>query len=108
MKNFIHNQEILLNADADFFKRECCENGSDHAKKKLSQPERIAELCWDGMLPEMLPYLCERDEDGKPLALWEIEQGEKLMYLRFGEMHHSVNNPFSIHPSVFLVYASYN
>jgi len=93
---------------ARFFKQEICERSPKSETKKLSQPDLIAELCWSGLLPEMLPQVTENGLDGQPLTLWEVEQGNKLMYLRLGEMRHSVNNPDSIHPSVFLIYTSYN
>ncbi len=108
MKKVIQNQEMLLNMHARFFKQEICEKSSKSEIKKLSQPDLIAELCWNGLLPEMLPQISENGLDGLPLTLWEVEQGSNLLYLRLGEMRHSVNNPYSIHPSVFLIYTSYN
>jgi len=59
MKQNNHNQEILLNSHCSFFKREYAEKLDGKQQKKLSQKEKIAELCWNGLLPSILPEISE-------------------------------------------------
>ena len=54
MKKKISNQEILLMQNSSFFKQDWCEKATNARTKKLSQKDLVIQLCWDGVLPELL------------------------------------------------------
>ena len=102
------NQEILLNSNSSFFKRDYCEQQAKPSAKKLSQKEQVVNLCWNGMLPEILPEIADTDRHEKPLILWEINETQQMLDLRLGEMDQNLNDEFSINPYVYLTLMEYN
>jgi len=95
MKNDIAIQELLLNVHSSFCKREWCER--DERKPALSAAERLKNLCWDGLLPELLPEICIK-EDNKPLILWEMMGMSNLLHLKMGGYDVKLNPELSVHP----------
>lgn len=108
MKNITTNQEILLLPGTSFFKRDWCEKNNSTHTNKLSQKEQLIQLCWNGMLPVLLPEINETDVGEKPLTLWEINETRKLLDLRLGEFNQTLNDEWSINPYVYLVLAEMN
>lgn len=105
MKKIITNLEILLETGSSFFKRDWCELSGNTNDKKLSQKEQLIKLCWNGMLKEMIPEICETEPGKKPLTLWEINESGNLLDLRFGDFDREMNDEWSINPYVFLTFA---
>lgn len=97
METHILNQEVLLNINSSFFKREYCEKGDKDSTKKLSKTEVVKALCWDGFLPELLPEVCSR-VNNKPLTLWELLETQRLLHLRFGNYQDKLEGTFSLNP----------
>ena len=108
MKQIYSNQEILLNSNSSFFKREYAEREQKNSSKKLSQQEQIAEMCWNGLLPELLPEICDTGANQKPLSIWEINATSQMIDLRLGEFNENLNDAFSINPYVYLTLMEYN
>ncbi|RYY71703.1 MAG: hypothetical protein EOO13_02250 [Chitinophagaceae bacterium] len=108
MKHINLNQEILLNNSSSFFKRDYCEQNAKPAAKKLSQKEQIVNMCWNGLLPELLPEITDRSSNNKPLIIWEINETENLLDLRLGEQDQTLNDEFSINPYVYLSLKEYS
>ena len=108
MKHINLNQEILLISNSSFFKRDYCELNAKPQQKKLSQKEQVANMCWNGLLPELLPEICDTGRDEKPLILWEINETQQMLDLRLGELDENLNNEFSINPYVYLTLMEYN
>ena len=108
MKHINLNQEILLHSNSSFFKRDYCEQNTKPSSKKLSQKEQVVNMCWNGLLPELLPEICGTDIDEKPLILWEINETRNMLDLRFGELDQNLNDEFSINPYVYLTLMEYN
>jgi hypothetical protein len=108
MKQITNNQEILLLPASSFFNRDWCEKGANSRSKQLSQKEQVIELCWNGMLPHILPEICETLEGEKNRTLWEINETGNLLDLRLGEFNHPMNNAWSINPYIFMVWAELN
>ena len=108
MKPIKLSQEILLNSNSSFFKRDYCELNAKPQQKKLSQKEQVANMCWNGLLPELLPEICDTGRDEKPLILWEINETQQMLDLRLGELDENLNNEFSINPYVYLTLMEYN
>jgi len=95
MNNFTINQEILLNTNTSFCKRDYTEKELKKNAKRLSRREALKTLCWDGVLPELLPEICHISNN-KPLTLWELLETENLLHLRLGEYQQKIEHEFSI------------
>ncbi len=108
MKQFNSNQEILLNGSSSFFKKEYAVKSQNKDTKKLNQKEQIADMVWNGLLPELLPEISEIDARNKPLAIWEINTTQNLVDIRLGEEDENLNDEFSINPYVMLTLKDYN
>ncbi len=108
MKNITTNQEILLLPGTSFFKRDWCEKDNSTHSKRLSQKEQLIQLCWNGMLQEMLPEINETTPAQKPLTIWEINETSNLLDLRLGEFNELMNDDWSINPYVFMAMAEMN
>jgi len=108
MKHITTNQEILLIPGTSFFKRDWCEKEEKQHSKKLSHKEQLIQLCWNGVLPELLPEICATTPQNKPLTLWEINESAKLLDLRLGEFNETLNDGFSINPFVCILMAEMN
>jgi hypothetical protein len=108
MKHINLNQEILLNSNSSFFKRDYCEQNTKPQQKKLSQKEQVVNMCWNGLLKELLPEICDTDRNEKPLILWEINETQQMLDLRLGELDQNLNDEFSINPYVYLTLLEYN
>ncbi|RYY47531.1 MAG: hypothetical protein EOO06_12320 [Chitinophagaceae bacterium] len=108
MKQINLNQEILLNSSSSFFKKDYCEQNAKPADKQLSQKEQVVNMCWNGLLPELLPEISDRGTDSKPLPLWEINETQQMLDLRLGEFDENLNDEFSINPYVYLSLKEYN
>lgn len=91
-----------------FFKKDLCEKDTKTNQKKLSGKEKLMNLCWDGLLPELLPEISETGSKKKPLTIWEINATNHLLDLRLGEYDESMNDEFSINPYVYLTLMEYN
>ncbi len=108
MKKTSTNQEILLVPKSHCLKKDWCEKNAKPNQKKLSHKEQLIELCWNGMLPEMLPEIVETSSKKKPLTIWEINETGHLLDIRQGENDESMNDEFSINPYVYLTLMEYN
>jgi hypothetical protein len=95
MNNFTINQEILLNTNTSFCKRDHTEKEPGKNAKRLSKKEALKTLCWDGVLPELLPEICHIS-GSKPLILWELLETENLLHLKLGEYQQKIEHAFSI------------
>lgn len=104
MKKITTSREILLLPKSNFFQRDWCElNNGDHSKK-LSPKEQLIQICWNGLLREIIPEICETGEGNKPLTLWEINESGNLLDLRYGDFNQELNDEWSINPYVYLTY----
>ncbi|MEO6407086.1 MAG: hypothetical protein ABIY51_04910 [Ferruginibacter sp.] len=102
MKQVYVNQEMLLRPASSMFNKEWCANETGNDSKKLSQQEQLVQLCWNGMLPTMLPEICELSSQGKNLTIWEINETQNLVDLRMGETDIFMNDEWSINPYVVM------
>lgn len=108
MKKVTINQEILLHPGSRFFERDWCELKNDTGAKKLSKKERLIQLCWNGMLKEIIPEICKAEPGKKPPVLWEISESEHLLYLKYGDFDQSMDNEWSLNPYVSLAFERMN
>ncbi len=105
MKNNSTNQEILLLSNSSYFKRDWVELTGNKNNKQLSQKEQLIQLCWNGMLNEMIPEIMEKGKERKPLTLWEINESGNMLDLRYGDIDREINDEWCINPYVFLTFS---
>ena len=108
MKNTSTNQEILLLSNSSYFKRDWVELRDNENDKQLSQKEQLIQLCWNGMLKEMIPEILQTEPGKKPLTLWEINESGNMLDLRYGDIDEEMNDEWSINPYVYLTFAIAN
>ncbi|MEO7445842.1 MAG: hypothetical protein ABIT96_03620 [Ferruginibacter sp.] len=100
MKNFTTNQEVLLLPTCSQFRKDWCVKQETPDSKKLSEKEQLIQLCWNGMLPEILPEVTESSSEGNQLRIWEINETRNMLDIRMGELDESMNDEWSINPYV--------
>lgn len=88
-------QEILITPDSHFFTREFNEV-SGVPNKQLSPKQILAEACWNGLLKLSLPEILPE------LELININEGDRVLDLRFGVNGHHLETEFSINPYLFI------
>ena len=97
METKIVCQEILITPDSRFFSKEFDELQSPE-NHNLSQKQMLAEACWNGLLKLSLPEILPE------LELININEGDRVLDLRFGVYGHHIDTEFSINPYLFLNY----
>lgn len=101
MKTNYIQQEVLLMMGTTFSAKQCFgKNGG--GQDNLSEKENLQEACWNGLLPEMIPEICEPIEGNKKLFLWKIKEGNSFIELELGEVPEEKDDRFSIDPYAFL------
>ena len=88
-------QEILITPDSHFFTREV-EEVNEVLNKQLSPKKVLAEACWNGLLKLSLPEILPE------LDLININEGDRILDLRFGVTGHHLEAAFSINPYLFI------
>jgi len=101
MKTKSTQQEILLFTNTRFSSRQWSEKDEPGKESKLSQKEKLEEACWNGLIWQILPEICERPND-KLLTLWEINVANSFFDLKFSEFPNDIEKEFSVDPYIFL------
>ncbi len=106
MKNNFTSQEILIVINTkwgnqEYIKRET-EKETPH-----TQAENLAEACWNGLLGERLPEISIR-KNRKSLPLWELNEGNKIFYLKLGEYDAQPDREYTINPYILAAGYHYN
>lgn len=99
MKPIATQQEILLVTGTHFLSGQSFERGGkqDH----LTEKEKLEEACWNGLLQEMLPELCEVPSNYK-LFLWQIKEAISFIGIELCEYPEEKEKCLSIDPYAFL------
>jgi len=101
MKIVTAQQEILLMTGTSFSSRNWCEK--DLSDKNDVRPEEmLKEACWNGLLPDMLPEICNPLQGNKKLFLWSITDGDAFIDVLMGEVQEETENFYSINPYCFV------
>ena len=100
MKSNSTQQEILLLTDTNFSSRHSFEKG-DNNQNHLTEREQLEEACWNGLLKDMLPEICEQDAEGK-LYMWQVWKTNSFIEIELGEIPEEKESYFSIDPYSFL------
>lgn len=93
-------QELLLNVNSSFCKREWSEK-KDQQQQTQSATERLKTLCWDGMIPELLPEICVK-QNNRPLILWEMMGLSNILHLKMGGYSERLNPEYALHPYLIM------
>lgn len=102
MKTNTTQQEILLITGTTFSSRQCCERDDSGNSRQLSEKEKLEEACWNGLIKEMLPEICEQPGKAKALTLWEVREGASFLELDLSEFPAKKDKYSSIDPYSFL------
>ncbi len=102
MSTNILQQEILLIATTTFSKNQCCGKEPSEQNNHQSHKEHLEEICWNGLLDEILPEILERSSAGKGLYLWQIRQAEFYIQIELCSYPSLLDKQLSIDPYFFL------
>jgi hypothetical protein len=100
-------QEILVFTNTSFSSGDWCKKEAAENEKKNSQKEKLMEACWNGMITEMLPEICEQTVD-KSISLWKINEGNGFLDLRFAKLPATTEDEWTLNPYVFMEFQPYN
>ena len=96
MKTTTTQQEILIFTNTRFSSRDWVRK-DETEKNTLTPREQLKEACWNGLITDLLPEICERTYD-PTVTLWEINEANSFLALQFGELNSKLENEFSINP----------
>ncbi len=99
MKTNSTHQEILLVTGTSFSTRQWCEKEPGR-QKELSEREQLEEVCWNGLLYEMLPEV-NLHEENKKLFVWKVQEANSFIEVELGETPEQTNEQISIDPYLF-------
>jgi len=101
MKATYTQMEILLLTGTTFSASQFSDrNEADHNGR--TEKEILTEACWNGVLPSLLPEICEQVPAGKKMYLWDIKEADAFIELEMGEMQEDKDKFFSINPYSFI------
>lgn len=92
----IIQQEIILMTGTSFSSRQCWQKTDN--SQNYSETEHLLEACWNGLLPDMLPEICEQAGNHKKLYLWQIKENKSSIEIDLGEVPDEIEKEFSIDP----------
>jgi hypothetical protein len=98
-------QEILLMTGTKFTSRQCWQKNNSEKENFLSESDELQDACWNGLLKEMLPEICEKN---RKLYLWQIKENKSCIDIELGELPSPLEAYFSIDPYTFLAVQSEN
>lgn len=102
MKPKATQMEVMLLTGTSFSSKQIIDKMEDNRKNGLSEKEMLSEACWNGMLPDVLPELCQQIPEGKKIYLWEIQEAESFIELELGELNEERDRDTSINPYMFI------
>ncbi|CAN5178102.1 hypothetical protein BH11BAC5_BH11BAC5_26680 [soil metagenome] len=100
MKNIFTTQEILLMTNTAFSAREYSDKNENQPSKNNNQ-NKLAEACWNGLIPAMLPELFD-DPYSKRRTMWQLAECNHLLYAHLGEDGTTPDTEFTINPYVLM------
>ena len=95
MKKIYTAQEILVLINTKFAAKEWIEKNEQNANRP--PVEQLADACWNGMLHDRLPELGLM-VNYKNLPIWELREGNHLLYMKLGEQDEAPEAEFTINP----------
>lgn len=93
-------QEILLFTNTKFTSSQLASR-EEERKDNLSSLERLEEACWNGLIWQILPEICEKPTD-LSMTLWEINVANSFFDLKFSDYPKEVEREYSVDPYKFM------
>jgi len=100
MKDIFTTMEILLMTNTKFSAREYSDKNETQPSKNKGQ-NKLAEACWNGMIPAVLPELFD-NPDNKKLTMWQLLECNHLLYAQLGEAPVLPETEFTLNPYLFI------
>ncbi|MEO6839115.1 MAG: hypothetical protein ABI185_12060 [Ginsengibacter sp.] len=94
-------QEILIMTGTSFSSRLYCQDIGIN-NKIYTETEHLQEACWNGLLPAMLPEICEWAFQNKTLYLWQVKENRSCIEIDIAEAPSMMERIYSIDPYAFL------
>lgn len=107
MRSTTTYQELIVFTNTRFSTRDWSLREDESKGKELPPKEKLKNACWNGLIPELLPEVCEKTYDPS-LTLWEVFEAEHFVELVFGDDFQKTENFFSINPYQSLEGKLYN
>lgn len=89
-------QEILVVINTKFAAEEYMKNEEEKGKP-LSDTEKLADACRNGMVRARIPEI-SMHKNRKPLPIWELREGEHVLYMKLGEKDEQPDPEYTINP----------
>ncbi len=103
MKQENIHQEILLMTTSCFSSGKLCQGSNyEGSLSHKSDPEKLAEACWSGLLHETMPELVQKTESGKSLYIWQIQHCPTSLQISLSNATFSIEPELSIDSHLFL------
>ena len=100
-------QEVLLIRGTSFIAEGLSRKDDTRHNNHLFDNERLEEACWNGLIWETLPEICEWSGNGT-LTLWAINEADSFLDLLFGDFKERGEKAFSVNPYVFMQIQHFN
>ena len=81
MKANSTQMEILILTGTSFSASQFSDKNEAASKPGRTEKEILTEACWNGLLPALLPEICEQIPEGKKIYLWEIKEADAFIEL---------------------------
>ncbi|MEO9020658.1 MAG: hypothetical protein ABI237_13565 [Ginsengibacter sp.] len=94
-------QEILIMMGTSFSSRQCLQKMEDN-DLNYSETESLQESCWSGLLPAMLPEICQWAFQNKTLYLWQVKENRSAIEIDLSELPGVMEKDLSIDPHSFM------
>jgi|SRR5664279_2513092 len=102
MKNKTGQQEILLSFNSSFLSMVYTEKCITGAPSPFMYVEKLEEACWNGLLKEVLPEICDMSTSGTQMFIWGIRDYNSIMEIDIGEYPAAKDNFLCIDPYKFM------
>jgi len=100
--------EVLLLTGTSLTSGNLCRRDESRENEHLSDKEKLADACWNGLLQTLLPEICIQPENGGKLYIWQIKEASAFLEMELGEIPPMVDNGSSITPHLFLCSQNFN
>jgi hypothetical protein len=95
-------QEIILSFQSGFLSMNCAEKGNTESPGTPMDSEKIEEACWNGLLKEILPEICNMSFSGRQMFIWGIRDYNSIMEIDIGEFPAEKDDFLCIDPYKFM------
>lgn len=90
------SQEILVVINTKFAAEEYIKREEEKGPQR-TPTENLADACWNGMLGARIPEI-SMHKNRKPLPIWELREGEQVLYMKLGEKDEQPDPEYTINP----------